>query len=143
MADKPTAKIVVDGVEVECPEVGVDELVGELTDDAKAEVFARIAAELDAMSPEERAARETERIFHHNEIAGKHLATLSWEERLERLYAFPTWLRVPKSMTDRPYETIFDMLARGVDHEAVGAMAALRAARRRNYRRPKPRSDGW
>jgi hypothetical protein len=40
------------------------------------------------------------------------------------------------------HETIVDFLNRGVQHEAIGAETALRAARQRNYRRTKPRADG-
>jgi hypothetical protein len=69
--DKTDAQLI-----AEARELTMDDLIGELTIEAKAERFRKIAAELDAMSPE-------------------------------------------------------------------GAMAALRAARRRSYRRRKPRSDGW
>ena len=69
---------------------------------------------------------------------------LSPQERqriLEMREAFHDGLRAPKAIMLR-HDGIWAMLARGVQDEAVGAEAALRAVRRRNYRRPKPRADG-
>jgi hypothetical protein len=110
-----------------------------------AEIGRKIAAELDAMSPEARAELQTTERFQQQKEDEEHLAALTPTERqrvLDMREQFHDRLRAPKPIKLLSHETFFDFLKGGVQQEAVGAEAALRTARGRNYRRPKPRADG-
>ena len=114
------------------------------------EIANEIQRELDAMSPEERAAHLTKRRQALNIKDAERLAKMSPEERewmLKMREGFHDRIRrEARNPGSRPIKLprTDPFFWRGAPQEAVAAEAALQAARDRvPRRRSKPRADGW